>query len=187
MEFFGHYFSETGISPVPAKVKIIEDLRPPMNASEVRSLLGMANYCGSRFVKDYATLTYDLRMLTRKDCPWKWMTKHDQAFKKLKEALGATPALCYFDPERPTEIHVDASPVDLCAILMQVGEDNEKYTALAVVWACEHLHIYIMGMPIVIYTDHKPLVPHYNDPRSKPPARIERWMLRLQPHEVEVR
>ena len=44
-----------------------------------------------------------------------------------------------------------------------------------------------MGQPITIYTDHKPLVPLYNNPKSKPPARIERWMLRLQPYDFELK
>ena len=37
-----------------------------------------------------------------------------------------------------------------------------------------------------IYTDHKPLVSIYANPKSKPPARIERWALRLQPNQVTV-
>ena len=35
-----------------------------------------------------------------------------------------------------------------------------------------------------IYTDHKPLVSLYGNPNSKPPARIERWSLRLQPYDA---
>ena len=58
---------------------------------------------------------------------------------------------------------------------------------LTVVWAYEHLHMLVMGTSFVIYSDHKPLIPLYNNPRSKPLVRIERWSLRLQPYEVEVR
>ena len=36
-----------------------------------------------------------------------------------------------------------------------------------------------------LVTDHKPLEPIYR-PRSKPCARVERWMLRLQPYDVRV-
>ena len=59
--------------------------------------------------------------------------------------------------------------------------------ALAVVWACEHLHLYVYRKPITIYTDHKPLVTIYGNPSSKPPARIERWALRLQPYQITVK
>ena len=37
-----------------------------------------------------------------------------------------------------------------------------------------------------MYTDHKALEAIFNNPRSKPPARIERWMLRLQPYNFRV-
>jgi hypothetical protein len=115
----------------------------------------------------------------------------------------------YFDPAKDTEISVDASPVGLAAILSQVdgktgthhivtyasrslSETEQRYSqtereALAVVWACEHLHLYIYGKPVTIYTDHKPLVSIYGNPSSKPPARIERWALRLQPYQLTVR
>ena len=56
--------------------------------------------------------------------------------------------------------------------------------ALAVVWGCEYYHIYIYGKPVTVNTDHKPLIAIYNNLQSKPPARIERWTLRLQPYQV---
>ena len=39
---------------------------------------------------------------------------------------------------------------------------------------------------MTIYTDHKPLVSIYGNPSSKPPARIKRWALRLQPYQLTV-
>ena len=40
---------------------------------------------------------------------------------------------------------------------------------------------------MTVHTDHKPLVSIYGNPNSKPPARIERWALRLQPYQLTVR
>ena len=59
--------------------------------------------------------------------------------------------------------------------------------ALAVVWACKHLHLCVYGKPITVYTDHKPPVAIYSNPTSKPPTRIERWTLRLQPYQITVK
>ena len=92
----------------------------------------------------------------------------------------SVPVTAYFDPEKSTEISVDASPVGLAAILRQVDQNTEeshaityasrsftaterRYSqtereALAIVWACEYLHLYICGKPVTNYTDHKPLV-----------------------------
>ena len=57
--------------------------------------------------------------------------------------------------------------------------------ALGLVWACEKFHPYIYGQCFELLTDHKPLEAIYG-PKSKPCARIERWVLRLQPHEFKV-
>ena len=59
--------------------------------------------------------------------------------------------------------------------------------ALGIVWACEKFHPYILlyGPCFELLTDHKPLEAIYV-PKSKPCARIERWVLRLQPYEFKV-
>ena len=59
--------------------------------------------------------------------------------------------------------------------------------ALAIVWGCERFHLYLYGAPFVIHSDHKPLQYLFNNPLSKPPARIERWQLRLAPYDFTVR
>ena len=102
-------------------------MEAPQNPSEVCSLLGITNYCGSRFTHNYATLTHELRQLTKKNTPWQWSKKHE-TFQALKEALTEMLALSYFDLTRPTEIHVDGSPVGLCGILMQAGGNRQEYT-----------------------------------------------------------
>ncbi|VDH89859.1 Hypothetical predicted protein [Mytilus galloprovincialis] len=58
--------------------------------------------------------------------------------------------------------------------------------ALAVVWGCERFHLYLYGKEFILVTDHKPLEVIYS-PKSKPPARIERWAMRLQPYTFKVK
>ena len=59
--------------------------------------------------------------------------------------------------------------------------ETEK-EALSIVWAVEHFHLFIYGKPFQLITDHKPLEIIYGSPKSKPSARIERRVLRLQPY-----
>ena len=168
---------------------------------------GLANY-SSHFIPGYATLTAPLRELTRKDNPWKWTERHDCALAQLKEALASAPVTSYFDPHKETEISVDASPVGLGAILAQVDpkssgrhviayasrslrETEQQYSqtepeAVAVVWACEHFHLCRYRKPVTVYTDHKSLISINGNPTSQPPARIQKWTLRLQPYQLTV-
>jgi hypothetical protein len=44
----------------------------------------------------------------------------------------------------------------------------------------------VFGATFILITDHKPLELIYNNPLSRPPARIERWFLRLQQYDFQV-
>ena len=200
-------FSGDGITPDPKKIEDIINLQTPTSLSEVRSLLGMTNYC-SRLIPDYATKTEPLRRFTHKDQTWEWTPQHDKAVNELNDALVKAPVTAYFDPVKDTEISIDASPIGLAAILSQTNqatginhiityatrsltEMEQRYSqtereALAIVWACERLHLYIYGKPATVYMDHNPLVSIFGNPSSKPPPRIERWALRLQPYQLTV-
>ena len=207
LEFFGLIFSAKGTQPDPQKVASFLNSPLPKTASEVRSLLGMANY-SAQFIKDFATITEPLRRLTCKDTQFKWTEEHQESYETLKAALTASPVMSYFDITKETQVLVDASPVGLSAILAQrkpgtseskiiayasraLTDTETRYSqtekeALAIVWGIEHFHIYLYGAPFILYTDHKPLELIYGNPLSKPPARIERWMLRLQQYNFSV-
>ncbi|XP_055907549.1 uncharacterized protein K02A2.6-like [Eupeodes corollae] len=57
--------------------------------------------------------------------------------------------------------------------------------ALALVWGVEHFHIYLYGLDFELVTDHKPLETIFGL-KSKPCARIERWVLRLQSYRYKI-
>ena len=208
IQFLGHTFSENGLSPCKDKIEALLNMAAPKNPSDIRSLLGMANFCGQRFIRNYATITHDLRVLTKKETPWEWTDKQQNSFDKLKKCLTSAPALAYYDPKLETEVYVDASPVGISAILMQKESNSEKRVnvhfasraltpteqrysqiereGLAVVWACEHLHIYLYGTEFKIFTDHRPLLSLFTRWQSKPSARLQGWSLRLQPYKFEL-
>ena len=64
--FFGFKVSADGIAPDDKKVDAVKNARTPQNAAEVRSFLGLVNYC-ARFIPNFATLAEPLRKLTRSD------------------------------------------------------------------------------------------------------------------------
>lgn len=53
------------------------------------------------------------------------------------------------------------------------------------VWACERSHAYLYGMKSDVEIDRNPLEVIYG-PRSRPYARIDQWVLRLQPYDFRV-
>ena len=207
LEFFGFLFTKDGTKPDPMNVDAFINTPRPTNVSELRSLLGMSNY-SSQYIRDYATLTEPLRRLTHKDTQFVWGAAQEEAYQTLTTALLSSPVISYFDITKETAILVDASPVGLSAILSQrkhgssnsqiiayasrsLSQTEQRYSqtekeALAIVWGIEYFHFYIYGAPFVLYTDHKPLELIYENPMPKPPARIERWMLRLQECDFKV-
>ncbi|CAG2218195.1 unnamed protein product [Mytilus edulis] len=53
-----------------------------------------------------------------------------------------------------------------------------------VVWGFERFHLYLYGKEFIVETDHKPLE-FIHSPRSNIPARIGRWVMRLQPYKFK--
>ena len=54
---FGHIVSSRGIRPDKKKVESVVNAPAPKTTAEVRTFLGLVNYC-SRYIKDYSTTTY---------------------------------------------------------------------------------------------------------------------------------
>ena len=194
-------FSDNGVSPDPKKVADLHDAKEPQNQSEVRSFLGMAQF-SARFIQNFATLTEPLRELTKQTSEWRWGEKEASAFQRVKDSLEELATTAYFDMQNGIEIVVDASPVGLAALLVQEGcvviyasraltnvETRYSQTereALAVVWACEHFNRFVKGAPrFTVISDHKPL--EFIWQKARPPLRIERWGLRLQPYNMVIK
>ena len=93
IEFMGHVLSEKGIAPTEEEVKAILEARRPTTVSEVRSFLGLVNFC-LRFIPDLATTAEPLRRLTRKDVAFSWGNDQKTAFKCVKESWGMKVGRC---------------------------------------------------------------------------------------------
>ncbi len=126
--------------------------------------------------------------------------------KKLKQYLTDADNLGYFRLDAAkTQLVTDASNVGLGAVLLQeyqgqtrvisyasrmLTDVETRYSttekeALAVVWACEKFHVYLYGIEFELITDHKPLEVLYG-PKSRPNARIERWLLKLMSYTYKI-
>ena len=208
LDFYGLHFSAAGMSIQRQKLDALLSAARPKTASEVKSLLGLANYC-SRFINNLATIVKPLTALCRPKTPFLWTDEHTAALDALKEALTSQ-EIAYYDNNWTTIITVDASPVGLGAILSQedprdptnrrvvqyasrtLTEVESRYhqiekEALAVVWGLEHYHLYIYGRPVEVATNNTVVELVFRKPLSKPKARLENWALRLQRYEFSIR
>lgn len=211
IEFLGHQLSPEGVKPLDKYVKTIESFREPMVIEEVQSFLGLVNYVG-KWIPNLATWTEPLRELLRlklgkgADITSYWHEKQAEAFEGLKRAMTQITSLGYYNPQDRTQVFADASPVGLGAVLVQhdangpriIAYGNKSLTdrekrycqtekeALALVWAVEHFDMYLFGKDsFELVSDHKPLEVIFG-PNSRPCARIERWVLRLQSYNFKI-
>ena len=196
--------SKQGISPSEEKVPAIQNAKPPQNTAEVRSFLGLVQYC-AKFLPDYAQVAEPRRILTRRDQQFMWGDAQEKSFQKLKDLLTQADTLAYFKNECRTRIVADAGPTGIGAVLTQLQDgiwrvisyasrnltdvemrySQTEKEGLALVWACERFKMYVYGREFELETDHKPLK-HIHNTSSKPSARIERWVLRLQGYNFKV-
>ncbi|XP_062403787.1 uncharacterized protein K02A2.6-like [Sardina pilchardus] len=206
INYMGHILSQDGLKVSGEKVKAIVHTPPPADASQMRSFLGLAQFC-AKFVSQFATITAPLWDLTKQDAEWKWGEDEQQAFELLKKALIKAPVMAYYTLGRPTRITCDASPVGLGAILEQQQLDGvwkpvyyasrkltpteSRYSqfereALGVFWACRKFSLYLIGCEFKIQTDHKALIKVLSSNSNPPSARVERWLLYLQQFTYEL-
>ena len=202
VKFLGHVISASGISSDPEKVRAIRELPRPKDVADVRRLLGMINHV-AKFLPHVSDMTEPLRSLLSKKNTWKWDSPQEQAFQKVKDALGSTPVLAHYSPNGELIVSADASSYGLGAVLLQRQDDGsikpvayasyslkpaeQRYAqiekeALALTWACERFNDYLLGLPhFLLYTDHKPLVPLLSPDKrlDELPLRIQRFRLRL--------
>ena len=148
---------------------------------------------------NHATITAPLRALTHQNSAWKWTQKKKLLFEGYRMSLLATGSWHTFDPKKPTDVLVDASPTGLALIQdgkvisygsRALSDVETRYSQteremLAVVWATEHYHLYLYGAKFTVITDHKPLIGIFKSHKPTSP-RIDRWKLRLMPYHYEI-
>ncbi|QRW19742.1 Retrotransposable element Tf2 protein [Rhizoctonia solani] len=118
-----------------------------------------------------------LHNLVKKDTPWFWGIKEQEAFQGLKNAITNAPVLCHANPSKPYILETNASGAALGCILSQHQEDGwlhplgflselfkgaeQNYDThnkelLAIICSFEYWRIFLEGTahPITVFMDH---------------------------------
>ena len=204
MEFLGHIVGRDGLKPDPGKVEKIEKLREPTDVSSLRSVLGLFSYY-RKFIKDFSKIIRPITKLLKKDIPLIWTDEQQRAFDILKEKLTTAPILQYPDFEKSFILMTDASKNGLGAVLSQLDDENrekvityasrslrgaeENYPiteleGLAVYWAVQYFHKYLLTKPFKIITDYSALKALQKT--KEPKGRRARFIMELQQYRFEI-
>ena len=68
----------------------------------------------------FSNIVLPLTQLTRKDTPFVWGPKHQDAFEALKATFSKAPVLIHFDPNSPIIVKMDASDYAIATIISQI-------------------------------------------------------------------
>jgi len=163
---------------------------------EVRSFLSHAGFF-KRFIQDFSKKALPRSNLLQKDVDFIFDEGCKEAYDCLKKALTTTPIIQAPDWTATFELMCDASNYALDVVLAQridkqprviyyasrtLDAAQSNYTTiekelLAVVFALEKFRSYLLGSPVVLFTDHASLKYLLKKAESKP--RLIRWMLWL--------
>ena len=205
IEFLGHIVGRDGLKPDPSKIEKIKNLKSPKNVKDVRSILGICSYY-RKFVKNFSKIAKPLNQLLRKNQLFQWSEKEQKSFEELKQRLIESPILQYPDYEKEFILITDASGKGLGAVLSQLDKDNKEVViayaskslnntqanypitdleCLAIVWAIEHFHKYLIRNRFTIITDHSALKTLLTTRILK--GRRARWIMKLQQYDFEIK
>ena len=181
LTFLGHVVDSGGISIPTERVEAIKRFPVPTTPKELERFLGICAFF-HRFVRHasgkMAPLSQLKNLSRQKDFEEAWNPVHDRAFCATKEAIANATLLVHPLPKAQTEIWCDASNIAVGAVLVQfqrglwkplsfwskqLNHAQRGYSAtdrelLAVSYAVDKFRAYLEGQPIIVRTDHQPLV-----------------------------
>ena len=204
VKYLGHLVSHEGVQMDPGKTDTIRAYKAPDNKDALRSFLGLMSYYRA-FIPAFSATAQPLLQLLKKNQPYKWNVEQEDAFQSLKKLLLEAPILKYPNFQKTFFLATDASDKGLGAALLQEHEGKlhpvsyasrtlnkaecnyyvTKKEALAVVWALRNYKYVILGYPVVVITDHKPLLALFR--KAPPDALMNRWMVLIQEYQPLIR
>jgi hypothetical protein len=211
LKTLGHVVGGGCLRLDPDNVAAILNLPTPRDVSTTRSVLGAAGYY-REYVENFARITEPLSRLLKKTSVFHWTPDCQTAFDQVKHCLTSEPVLWAPNFKLPFILTTDWSKTAMGAVLSQPdpmpdehgnhfdhpiayasktlkpAERNYSPTegeCFALVWACEKFRPFLHGRRFIAYTHHAPL--QYLDSKRHTNSKLERWAIRLQEFDIDIR
>jgi hypothetical protein len=192
VSFLGYVIGQDGIRMEKEKVEAVRDWPVPKNVQEVMEFEGFAGFY-RQFIKDFSQIMAPLTDLKKKDAPFVWGSKQQQAFDEIKKRMCEEPLLIIPNPALPYVVETDASgyaygaslqqdqgkglqPIAYLSRKMIPAEKNyatHEQELLAIVRALQEWRHYLHGAHFTVYSDHGPL--KYMQTQPHLTSRQARW------------
>ncbi|KAI3515815.1 hypothetical protein L1887_14720 [Cichorium endivia] len=184
----GHIVSKKGIEVDKSKIDVIQSLPYPTSVREVRSFLGHAGFY-RRFIKDFSKITRPMCLLLQKDVEFEFNQACQEAFDKLKELLtggawtksGKSSSCDLLCLENVRQCGLEV----LAIVFALENYSTTEKELLAIVFALEKFRQYLLGVKVIVFSDHAALKYLMTKKDAKP--RLIRWILLLQEFDLEIR
>jgi hypothetical protein len=203
VKFLGHIVSSQGTQPDPDNVRKLLDWPTPTCQTDVRAILGLANYY-RKYIRDFSKRVRSLTDLTRKNRPFEWTAQCQQEFNDIKTALTSSDFMAYPTTDGLFILDTDACDRGLGSVLSQVQDGRERVIAygsksllkseinycvtdkelLAVkTFILQYKH-FLLGRKFIVRTDHAALKWLFT--LQEPKGRIARWIELLSEFDFEI-
>ena len=201
IEFLGYTVNQKGIKPNKKNLMAIENYQIPNDSQKLRRFLGLVNFY-RRLLCDFAKIAYPLTELMKKYPNSKilpWNDAAQQSFDEIKSMLLSLTELPHPNPTGPLHMVCDASqhtisgalhqivntvPIPIGFFSQKLSDTERKYSTfdrelLAAYKSVLHFRPLIDGRQVTLFTDHKPLVSSYNNPKLTNSDRQTRHLMIL--------
>ena len=118
LEYLGHLIKTERIKPLQDKVDAILRLQPASMVTEVKHIIGIANYY-KKFLPLLRKVIRPLHHLTKKNVPFEWTIDCQNSLDCLKHTIASAPVLIYPEPSKPYILYTDSSTYTWAGILTQ--------------------------------------------------------------------
>jgi hypothetical protein len=203
IQYLGHVICQSGHTFDKKRVEAVMKLQLPETITELRSLLGTANFFRTH-IKQFAEIVAPLEALLVKGKNKKvaWNGEARQAFEEIKRKIAESPMLAFVRDEGQLILFTDASQkavgghltqLDTSGELHTLGFFSRKLTGSQLNWSTPDAEMYaiyssiqafrhlLAGRKFIIRCDHKNL----RFAMAKSP-RVERWKLALMEFNFDI-